>query len=118
MTRQLLNAGVEVRLSQGMRLTPVYAAAGREERLGSLVGILHAKSINVGSMAITGSTNWTVSSRANQELSTCFFMDDETAGRYVAFFDAYWNNARPVTSQALVDDVAERIRVQALKMKH
>ena len=102
MTRQLLNAGVEVRLSQGMRLMPVYAAAGRGERLGSLVGILHAKSIN---MAITGSANWTVSSRA-------------TAGRYVAFFDAYWNNARPVTSQELVDDVAERIRVEALNMKH
>ena len=45
-------------------------------------------------------------------------MDEETASRYVAYFDACWNNAKSVTCKELVDDMNERIRVQALKVKH
>ena len=116
--RQLLNAGIEVRLSIGKLLTPIYAEAVRREKLGSLVGIQHAKSISVGNIKFIGSTNLTVSSRANHEWSVCFPMDEEMTGRYVEYFGACWGNAKAVTCEELVYDMNDRTRVAALKMKH
>jgi phosphatidylserine/phosphatidylglycerophosphate/cardiolipin synthase-like enzyme len=118
MARQLLNAGIEVRLSTGNLLTPTHAEAGRQQKLGSLVGAQHAKSICVGKVAIIGSTNFTVSSRANHEWSVCFPMDEETSENYVECFNACWNNAQAVTSEELVDAMNERTRVAALKARH
>ncbi len=118
MARQLLHAGVRVRLAKGKKLTPVYQNAGRDAtKLGSLMGILHAKTIIVGNHAIVGSTNWTVSSRANQECSVCLLMDVDTTLRITFFFDAIWNNAQPVTTEHKIEAVNERLRVQALRAK-
>ncbi len=109
MARQLLNAGIEVGLPTGKLLTPIYADAGRKAKLGSLVGIQHAKSICVGNVAMIGSANFTVSSRANREWSVCFPMDEETNGCYVEYFDSCWNSAQGVSCEELLDAVNEFI---------
>ena len=93
MARQLLQAGVRVRLARGKKLTPVYQDAGRKTKLGGLMGSLHAKSALIGRHAVIGSTNWTVASRANQECSVHLEMDTPTHQQVSAFFDRMWDNA-------------------------
>ncbi len=94
MARQLLQAGVRVRLAKGQKLTPVYHDAGRDSaKLGGLIGSLHAKSVMIGRHVVIGSTNWTVSSRANQECSVHLEMDTPTHQQVSAFFDRMWDNA-------------------------
>ena len=86
MARQLLEAGVGVRLARGNRLSPVYQEAGRTVNVGSFMGVLHAKTVIIGRQAFVGSTNWTVSSRANLECSEHLEFDANTADKFYAFF--------------------------------
>ena len=115
MTRQLLEAGVGVRLARGARLTPVYQEAGRVANLGSLMGALHAKTIIIGRHAFVGSTNWTVSSRANLECSVHLQLDTSTAEEFYTFFTAVWDNAEEVSTNFLMDSMNERLRARAAK---
>ncbi len=87
MVRQLLAAGVSVKLARGNKLSPVYQEAGRQNKLGSSCGSLHAKSVIIGRHVFVGSTNWTVASRANQECSVHLTLDESTAKEANAFFD-------------------------------
>ena len=93
MARQLLVAGVGVRLARGNRLSPVYQEAGRTVNVGSFMGVLHAKSVIIGRQAFIGSTNWTVSSRANLECSVHLQLDANTKEEFSTIFDALWDNA-------------------------
>jgi phosphatidylserine/phosphatidylglycerophosphate/cardiolipin synthase-like enzyme len=115
MARQLIAAGVRVRLARGNRLSPVYQEAGRPNNMGSLSGALHAKSIIIGRHVFVGSTNWTVSSRANQESSVHLTLDAITAEEVTIFFDAVWNNAEEVSTSFLLDEVNNRHRIQAAR---
>ena len=83
--KQLLAAGVSVKLAKGNWLSPVYQDAGRPNNLGSLGGALHAKSVIIGRRVFVGSTNWTVSSRANQECSVHLTLDEITADKVSVF---------------------------------
>ena len=113
--KQLLAAGVSVKVAKGNRLSPVYHDAGRPNNLGSFSGALHAKSVVIGRHVLVGSTNWTVSSRAIQECSVHLILDEITADKVADLFDAVWNNAEVVTTAFLVDQIKERHRVQAAK---
>ena len=69
--QQLQASGIEVVLLRGGPLAPEYRAVGRSVT-GS--GIQHAKTMYAddghgGALVVIGSCNWTVSSRANSELS-------------------------------------------------
>jgi phosphatidylserine/phosphatidylglycerophosphate/cardiolipin synthase-like enzyme len=116
MARQLLEAGVGLRLARGNRLSPVYQEAGRTANVGSFMGALHAKSIIIGSQAFIGSTNWTVSSRANLECSVNLQLDANTAEEFNTFFDAVWDNAEQVSTIFLMDEMNERLRIRAARM--
>ena len=115
MARQLIAAGVQVRFSRGKRLSPVYAKAGRANQMGSLMGSLHAKAVLIGRHAFIGSTNWTVSSRANHECSVHVLMDESTAEDFHSFLDIVWNAAVQIDTKELIDQMNERIRVKAAK---
>jgi phosphatidylserine/phosphatidylglycerophosphate/cardiolipin synthase-like enzyme len=116
MARQLIEAGVRVRLTRGNLLSPVYQEAGRTANVGSFMGALHAKSIIIGRQAFIGSTNWTVSSRANLECSVHLMLDAITAEEVSLFFDAVWNNAEEVSTIFLVDEINERHRIRAARV--
>jgi hypothetical protein len=115
MTRQLLEAGVGVRLARGTRLSPVYQDAGRTANFGSLMGALHAKTVIIGRQAFVGSTNWTVSSRANLECSVHLQLDASTADEFYTFFTAVWDNAEQVSTNFLMDNMNERLRIRAAR---
>ena len=116
MARQLLQAGVRVRLAKGQKLTPVYHDAGRDSaKLGGLMGSLHAKSVMIGRHVVIGSTNWTEASRANQECSVHLKLDLPTHQQVRTFFDRMWDNAEVVTQEFLFDAMTDRLRVQAAK---
>ncbi len=115
MARQLIEAGVQVRFSRGKRLSPVYEKAGRATQMGSLMGALHAKAVLIGRHAFIGSTNWTVSSRANHECSVHVLMDESTAEDFHSFFDIVWNAAVQIDTKELIDQMNERFRVKAAK---
>ena len=104
-----------MRLAKGNGLSPVYQDAGRPNNLGSMSGALHAKSVIIGKHVVVGSTNWTVASRGNQECSVHLTLDESKAKEVSAFFDAVWNNAEVVTTAFLIDQMIERLRVQAAK---
>jgi phosphatidylserine/phosphatidylglycerophosphate/cardiolipin synthase-like enzyme len=116
MARQLIAAGIQVRFSRGKRLTPVYDEAGRSSKLGSLMGALHAKAVLIGKHAFIGSTNWTVSSRANHECSVHVLMDESTAGSFHSFFDIVWTSADCIDTRELLEKNNERIRLKAAKV--
>ena len=115
MVRQLLAARVSVRSAKGNWLSPVYQEASRYNNLGSLSGALHAKSVIIGEHVFVGSANWPVASRANQECSVHLTLDESTADKVNDFFDAVWNNAQVVKTAFLMDQMNERLRVQAAK---
>ena len=71
--------------------------------MGSMMGALHAKSIIIGKQVFVGSTNWTVSSRANHECSVHLMLEAITAEEVSIFVDAVWNNAEEVSTSFLVD---------------
>ena len=56
---------------------PVYAAWGRALSAGVVdkKGAQHSKVFSAGKFLIVGSTNWTVSSEANQELSVLLYIE-------------------------------------------
>ena len=116
MARQLIEAGVRVRLARGNKLSPVYQEAGRTVNVGSFMGALHAKSVIIGRQAFIGSTNWTVSSRANLECSVHLQLDANTAEEFSTFVDAVWDNAEQVSTIFLIDEVNERHRIQAARI--
>ena len=64
---QLISHGVEVRGQSGHEIRSEYLAAGRS--VPAARGAMHAKSLLVDQYLIIGSTNWTISSRTNQEIS-------------------------------------------------
>ena len=112
MVRQLIEAGVHVRCTQGFLLTPVYALAGRSIAMGGLKGALHAKTCIIGKQAFVGSTNWTVSSQGNQECSMHVMMDDAHEIQFHNFFDRVWDVAVDVNSKELIDKMSEQIRIK------
>jgi phosphatidylserine/phosphatidylglycerophosphate/cardiolipin synthase-like enzyme len=115
MARQLMEAGVNVRFAAGKRLSAVYDEAQRPgHKLGGLMGALHAKACIVGNYAFVGSTNWTVSSRANNECSVHVLLDEVTAATFHAFIDRVWSGAEIIDINKLIEKNAERLRVQAL----
>ena len=61
--------GCIVRVARGVNLTAEYNKAGRGVGRG-LIGACHAKAILSGTWLLSGSTNWTTSSRCNIEKST------------------------------------------------
>ena len=61
--------GVEVRVMESYDKKASYADAGRSGAGGNFNGIHHAKALWCGQDLIIGSTNWTVASKANSELS-------------------------------------------------
>ena len=65
----LIEAGVRVYFTSGSPIRPEYAAIGNL-KVPDAVGIQHSKSIRVGPWLLSGSCNWTTSSRANLELDT------------------------------------------------
>jgi phosphatidylserine/phosphatidylglycerophosphate/cardiolipin synthase-like enzyme len=115
MARQLLESGVRLRLARGTRLSPVYLDAGRTGSLGSLMGAHHAKAIIIGRNVFVGSTNWTVSSRANLEFSVHLKLDVDTAEEFYAFFTAVWENAEEVTTNFLIDSMNSQIQKRAAR---
>ena len=78
------------------------------------MGALHAKACIVGNYAFVGSTNWTVSSRANNECSVHVLLDEVTAATFHAFIDRVWSSAEIIDINKLIEKNAERLRVQAL----
>ena len=88
MVRQLLAAGVSVRLAKGNKLSAVYQDACRPNNLGSWSGAFHAKSVIIGRRVFVGSLNWTVASRANQECSVHLTLNESTAKEVSVCFDA------------------------------
>jgi phosphatidylserine/phosphatidylglycerophosphate/cardiolipin synthase-like enzyme len=112
MVRQLIEAGVHVRCTQGLLLSPVYAQAGRPSIRGGLKGALHAKTCIIGKQAFVGSTNWTVSSRGNNECSMHVMMDDKHERQFHIFFDKVWDAAVDVSSKELIDKMSENIRIK------
>ena len=115
MARQLIAAGIKVRFATGKKLTPVYDEAKRNHKLGGLMGSLHAKACIIGKHAFVGSTNWTVSSRANNECSVHVLMDEGTAERFHTFLDQVWLTAEIIDTRELLDKNHERIRIKAVK---
>jgi phosphatidylserine/phosphatidylglycerophosphate/cardiolipin synthase-like enzyme len=115
MARQLIAAGIQVRFAKGKKLTPVYEEAGRSTKLGGLMGSLHAKACLIGKHAFIGSTNWTVSSRANNECSVHVLMDESTAERFHAFLDQVWFSAECIDTRELLEKNHERLRLKAVK---
>ena len=104
-----------MRFSRGERLSPVYEKAGRATQLGSLMGALHAKAVLIGRHAFIGSTNWTVSSRANHECSVHVLMDESTARDFHSFFNIVWDSAEHIDTRELLEKNNERIRIKAAK---
>ena len=66
---KLSASGCFVRVARGVNLTAEYRKAGRGVGRG-LNGACHAKAILSGTWLLSGSTNWTTSSRCNIEQST------------------------------------------------
>jgi len=64
---KMIARGVIVRAIRGTGTSVHYAAVGRT---GAYPGIQHSKVLQIGSMLIHGSTNWSTSSRGNHEVST------------------------------------------------
>ncbi len=103
MARQLMEAGVSVRFAAGKRLSAVYDEAhGPGYKLGGLMGALHAKACIVGNYAFVGSTNWTVSSRANNECSMHVLLDEVMAATFHAFIDRVWSGAEIIDVNKIV----------------
>ena len=71
--QQLEAQRVPVRLLKGGPLGPEYAKVGRQV---SGTGIQHAKTILIDNKMIVGSCNWTVSSKANGELSVLIRLNE------------------------------------------
>ena len=74
--QQLEANKIPVILLKGGELGPEYKAVNRK---CTGRGIQHAKSLLVDNKLILGSTNWTVSSRANSELGVLLELKEETA---------------------------------------
>ena len=104
---QLLAAkGVHTRVLSGFPLTPEYLAAGRNA-LGGLKGILHTKMMCIAYPGqhvevLSGSANWTTSSRGNHELNTLvtFPRGDAQGDELTAWCDGLWANAEELTTAA------------------
>ena len=79
------------------------------------MGDLHAKSVIFGRQAFIGSTNWTVSSRANLECSVHLKLDANTADELSTFVDADWDNAEQTSTNYSMDQMNERFRIRAAR---
>ena len=69
---------LHVRKSEGSRLRPIYSAWGRTLSSGTVdkTGARHSKMFSAGKFLIVGSTNWTVSSECNADLSVALQIFD------------------------------------------
>ena len=72
----LVSAGVRVRLLRGTDRGPAYAAVGRAFRG---IGSQHAKIVHTDRGSVVGSTNFTTSSRTNNEVSVFVTLRDGAA---------------------------------------
>jgi len=64
----LLEHGVKLYFTSGIPIQREYAAIGA--RVPNVVGIQHSKTVRVGPWYLTGSCNWSTSSRCNLEVDT------------------------------------------------
>eukprot|EP00959_Pyramimonas_sp_CCMP1952_P216425 4526374-Pyramimonas_sp.AAC.1 len=68
---------LNVRKSHGTALLPIYASWGRtlSPAFRGKKGAQHSKVFSAGKFSIVGSTNWAVSSEANQELAAAMYIE-------------------------------------------
>ena len=84
---------LKIMKSRGTALQRVYSAFGRplSDRYCYKQGAHHTKAFSVGKFLVVGSTNWTVSSEANQELSVLMYIEQGGADlRAQAIADLKW----------------------------
>ena len=70
---ELIANGVATRVTSGYQLGPVYQDVGRPGVGGR--GILHAKTLLCGGLVVTGSGNWTSSTKGNREIGVLIALD-------------------------------------------
>ena len=98
--KDLVYAGVPTYLVEGVDIRPKYKEFG--EPCGVDVrGSLHAKSFRVGYYFYAGSTNWSISSRANCELGMLVFLEaakmrERRVAEAVILTDANKTSAREI----------------------
>ena len=99
--QRLLEAGCDIFLMSGVDIRAEYEDAGRPGvRPGT--GHQHAKYLRIGNIAICGSTNWTTSSRCNNELSLLVELSSEQeAFVYKAKEKMLFDDLFPVTREYL-----------------
>ena len=90
---------LHVRKSEGNRLRPVYTAWGRTLSAGfaDKNGAQHSKVFSTGKFMVVGSTNWTVASEANQELSVLMYIEGNGAAFRAQTLTDMASTARAVT---------------------
>ena len=73
--QELADAGVHVTMVKGYETKSTYQSHGRECRPG--YGIQHSKTLVVDEYLVLGSTNWTVSSCCNREMSALILLNEQ-----------------------------------------
>jgi hypothetical protein len=104
LTKDLLEAGVRVRLARSNRPSPVYFPS----QFGSPMGDPDAQTIIIGKHAFVGNKNWIASSRTSLEFSVHLELDVDTAEDFYTFFTVVWENAEEVTTSFLMDSMKTR----------
>jgi hypothetical protein len=108
MIKDLLEAGVRVRLAKSTRPFPVRFPS----QFGSLMGDPQAKTIIIGKHAFVGNKNWIVSSRTSLEVSVHLELDVDTAEAFYTFFTVVWENAEEVTTSFFMDSMSMNTQIQ------
>ena len=114
--KRLLAGGVPVSLIQGDPLGPVYESAGRGS-FGNLKGIQHSKGLLCGQYAFIGSANWTLSSRANREITVMMNLEKER-GKHDALrekFEDVMSYGQPFSEDLAVSALRARSQSPAPK---
>ena len=96
--------GVGVFTLSGVNLLPEYQEVGR--RAPSVLRRQHSKVLRVGRMLISGSTNWTTSSRCNREMSFLVELNAAGVAQYDRLADEWREEAEPLT-QKVIDSADE-----------
>ena len=94
---QLLVAGVPTYTSRGKNIKAAYLEVHRKVPPG--VGIQHAKCLQCDEYLIVGSTNWTTSSKSNEEMSVLLYLGPEGMKDWDGRRDALLSEAEPYTSE-------------------
>ena len=103
---------VAMYLCYGSSIEENYHSANRNVRVtgGRSLGAFHAKCIRVGEYLVVGSTNWTLSSLCNREMSILCRLDQEGIER----FNVMWKSLRHNTGRLCGEELS---RLQTLAGK-